>query len=55
MAKIFYRKAKSMNNIIPSILHVKCSGNLDIEKDLSATQSKSIAQLIIEHETKENK
>ena len=44
-----------MNNIIPSILNVKSSGNLDIEKDFTATQTKSIAQLIVEHETKKDK
>jgi len=44
-----------MNNIIPSILHVTASGNLNIEKDLASTQSKSIAQLITEHEIKQSK
>ena len=55
MAKIFSRKAQIMNNIVPSILHVVASGNLDIQKDLASTQTKSIAQLIVEHETKKNK
>ena len=55
MAKIFFSKAPTMNNIIPSILHVVASGNLDIQKDFTATQTKSIAQLIVEHETKKDK
>jgi hypothetical protein len=44
-----------MNNIIPSVLHVVASGDLNIEKDLASEQTKTIAQLIEQNEKKEDK
>ena len=44
-----------IDNITPLILHVTAKENLNIEQDLLAVQTKSIAQLVEEQANEEKK
>ena len=51
------RKDTFMNNpdIIPSILHVTAKENINIDQDLLAVQTKTLAELITDNEEKDEK
>lgn len=52
-----FRKEHFMNNsdIIPSILHVTAKENINIDQDLLAVQTKTLAELITDNEEKDEK